>query len=267
MTERSDIKEKTMTRIRIMDMPGRKHRWLRFVLIAAPVGGILIALMSLYFLGIFPQPDNVIAMASAAANEVKSYHFSNTMQSLYTSTGVIYTETMEGDFNLPDLWQAKITLDHNYGNNWTTLEEVIAGGNLYTRYDNQVNWIVQPQPKSMTPPHPSDVFSSLKGFQKLPDEEINGVLCLHYHKVAETNIINSYAQRDPVLAHELKTGSKITEDVWFSKDDLLPRRILITPVYSKDPVQVWGKDATVAMSYMTNFRYDQPVRIEPPVKK
>jgi hypothetical protein len=266
-----DIKEVVMSRIKEKSLfPGKPGRWIRPTLITIPVVAILVALMILQPWNAFMGNQSMINKIYAASLEVKSYRFSGTSQQLNVATGEISNIHMEGKCILPNSAYERIDYGKPiYNNRYTVMETIIVNGMLFIRYDQQ-DWSA-PQPwatKSASIPGPGDWLSSFTEAQALPDEEINGVTCLHYKSVrALGEIVHKSNGVTSNPDESLKGAANVTFEAWAGKEDLLPRRIAVYTEFLKDPQKVYPQDSVVGISDVLDFYYGEPIQIEPPIVK
>ena len=197
---RSDIKEATMSKIRAADILKRPfQRLLRPALIVVPVVAILVTLLVLQPWGTSLVPRSVMAEAYAATAGLQSYRmFSSTTS---TFEGKTIEQTFELGFAAPDRYHGKITI------NGDLHEFIIIGDKQYSREPgndhlgkNEITVAVDSIPSKEDT---LKLLDSLTDLEKLPDEKIEGVDCIHYWEMVDVDrmIEEQKAKLDPMQPH------------------------------------------------------------------
>jgi len=264
---RSDIKEATMSKIKAADVLKRPiQRWRRPAFITVPIVVILVALLVLQPWGAFLGPRSVMAEAYAATESLQSYRmFSSTTA---TFEGKTIGQTFELEFAAPDRYHGKLTLDGE------THEFIIIGDKQYSRElgndhlgKSGVTVAVDSIPSKEDT---LELLDSLTDLEKLPDEKIEGIECLHYRGRVDINrmVDEQIANLDPAQPgyEEILKGleqlrnMKIEVELWIGKDDYLIRQMKKDMQVPSEDTGQW--DTSSAMWKFCDF--NEPITIEPP---
>ena len=219
-----------MTRIKINKILRKPRKWLRPALVAAPIVMVLITVSSLYLAGFFISPESIIAKAYAATNKVQSWSVDWTTWSQFSTTGGA-VETSWGTLEYAGLNHIhKISSSSGF-------ENILINDTLYLNqyYPIQLQKLTKQilQSYSIFTPGSeltSITMDSMVDIKQLPDENVDGVMCLHYQ--ANTDIeklmANQKAYLESVLTYthesiEQAINSmrlrKVSIELWIGKDD------------------------------------------------
>ncbi len=257
-------------RIMAVKVPGK---WLR----PAIIGLVAVIVLVIAFLkpwGASEEPKAVLARTQEAVADIQ-YYRSVTFVNI-TVEGETSSRQMEVDFAAPDRYHVSIT-DNNKVD-----EFIIIGETQYVTDDAFGRMMIQVFPDS----HSSilkkeatlDLLDELTAVEKLPEEEIEGIRCLHYigrldieKRIEELkrNIQKSSTESDiPVMSdeqmEEVFEGMRsidISYELWIGKDDYLLRQM---KVEQTGPSGDDGEDMFVSM-VMRYSDFNQPIVIEPPL--
>ena len=129
-----EIEEGTMSRIRRDRVFEGSRRWLRPVLVAAPVAVVAVAVLLLSLSGAFQSVASVFAEAHAAAGELASYRLTGVSYSVWLDSGEREkTTTAEAEFVAPG--SSHIIRRTNYESPLEyerTLERIVVDGRGFT---------------------------------------------------------------------------------------------------------------------------------------
>jgi len=231
-------------------------------------------------------PEAVIVKAYAATKEVKSFHFSISVTIMGWNEG---KASMEGGFLSPDRILMIIEQDGQR-------EEVRHIGNkVYERDSETGEWRTQEGPLALAAlstmqrfaesAQPKDIAERLKGLEaieRLPDEVIDGINCVHYRgrsdplKAAKERLANESDPRTKeALEQAMQTQAQmemtLVTELWIGKGDYLLRQQRVTQSMKVPPEEVdkhgtpapEGTIWTVTM-VMKFSDFNQPVEIEAP---
>ena len=260
-----------MSEIKAADALRRRFQRLRRpTLIATPIVIILVALLVLQPWGAFLEPRGIIAKAHATTMELQSYRvFSFTTYTYETKTVDI---TWEIEFAAPDCHHGKVTIDGE------VIEVIIIGDKQYTREPRGSKTVVAATKSSF--PRKEDtveLLDQLTDLEKLPDERIESVDCLHYRGKIDVERIaeEQKAKLDPKqLGYEqiLKDldrlrNMKTEVELWIGKDDYLIRQVkqyweapTLEPTSGSTEQEKWHT-ANIMWKY---YDFNEPIVIEPP---
>ena len=261
---RPDIKEATMTKIRA-DMPKRPfQRLLRPALIAVPVAAILVALLVLQPWGASPGPHSVMAEAYAATAGLQSYRM--TSSTTNTFEGEVVEQTFELEFATPDRYHGKMTLNSEMH------EFIIIDGKQYNRELDQSGNVygISLSGSILSKEDTLEILDTLTDLEKLPDEKIKGVDCLHYWGRVDIDrmVEEQMANLDPAQpgyeqmleAMEQARQMKIEIELWIGEDDYLLRQM-------KHDMQMPAENTgqlNTSSSMVKYYDFNEPIQIEPP---
>jgi hypothetical protein len=276
----SDIREATMSKINTESNKNFFKGLLRPALAAIPVVAILIALSILQPWNSFPAPQSILTRVYAATSELQSYGL--VIYSEATSDEGPVVSTMELNYSEPDRYYRKSLAGEN------TQEIIIIGDRQYINYHDSSRYMTRSAIESTiagitsmyTKETALKMLDSLTDLERLPDEIIDGMDCLHYmgridmeRQVAE-NIRSMQDNRDqfglpPLTDEDLARFEeemsylrdiKINVELWIGEDDYLIRQF-------KTDQQLPDYLGTVHRTSMT-MRYtsfNEPVSIQPPL--
>jgi hypothetical protein len=245
-----------------------------------PVPLILLALLVLLISTLLigcgssrPDPEDVIARAKDAINEVQTYRSEG--MSIHTENGETTQSSEQAEFVSPDRLRT-ITVDEG------GTEERIRIGQIEYRLDAVGNnWQVRQWPESFPFPNLAvglaEMFDSLVGLVEMPDEEIDGVDCFHYKGSIDVKARGEEekAKLDPsqrdyeerMRALEIYNQWQLSFEFWVGKEDFLLRQLKQHQevVYIKDA----GEDTEREEHHITTgtfrlFDFNQSIQIEPP---
>ncbi len=239
----TDLKEKVMSEIEGTNTKSSAWKWLRPALVTVPVAAILATLLVFQPWGMGSSPDTIFAKVAEAAENIQTYRVLNsTFGESNTSDGTI-TLNYEWlwEFVLPD--RVHVSYDLSSQRDDKSGEFYIIGDHQYYHEDNSF--------KSMSPELSANAYASLAGtpskdyalnmlqflddLQQLPDEEIDGIACLHYSGVP-------------------KLGN-IPIEIWIGKDDYLIRQMM----------QKNESENSTATSTIRYYDFNADIVIEPPL--
>lgn len=225
-----------------------------------------------------PSPEEVIAGATDAANELQTYRFE--MTGTTTQDGETNYFNMQGEFVSPDRLHVVMTSDGD------TQESIIIGQQAYRRAPDSDRWEVDESSAAIALATGTtrwlastvEILDSLIGVVELRDEKIGGVSCFHYRGSVdmESRVQEQIANLDPTLPDYEEMGRYIEQqcqweqdfEFWISKEDYLLRQVDMQyeMVYTEDV----GEDTEWEERYTANytlrfFDFNQPITIEPPV--
>lgn len=246
-----DFKEAVMSKIKGTNTGGSKLKWLRPAIISVPVVAIMIALLIIQPWNPVNGPKGVLANIIAASENIQSYRVVN----YYTSTPLYEPDAKPTileriwEFVLPD--RAHVIFNNSYDstNNGVvsrideTSEFYVIGESLYYLIDNDMDTFlgrINPIIYSGGIPSKENALGLLQfmgELQQLPDENIDGVDCLHYTVISRWD--------------------DISLEAWIGKDDYLIRQI--TQSYEDDK----GKEISTYSTKYYDFNTD--ITIEPPL--
>lgn len=198
-------------------------------------------------------PKEVVAKACDVTSEVKSYRV--TVSTISTLEGQTSETFFETEFVRPDRWHTKITTDGRWH------EFINIGDKQYSRHSDRMEWRLCNVPVHgeggvVTEwcagyvedfQHP-DLLTDL---EKLSDERIDGVECLHYRGKVDVD-----------------TEWRTDVELWIGKDDYLIRQMKSDtqmPVAESTSRGVEEEKWCMISSLAKYYDFNQPIGIEPPV--
>lgn len=219
------------------------------------------------------DPQTVMAAASAAASDFKSYRLSVTVR--HTANGGDSQGSIEGEFSAPDCYHYKENLTGGQGQ-----EFIVIGDKQYV-YNADVSPLtitgsIRGLFSIVSPETTFEIMDGLTGVQQMPDETVEGVSCLHYQgtediekqiaeekrSIQEANAKAGTQMSDEDLDRMFEGMQviKVEVELWIGKEDYLIRQLV-------QKTQIPGENqetvsSTINYSY---FDFNQPVDIEPPV--
>ena len=260
-----DIKEVTMSRIKATDIIKPFRRWIRPALVAVPVVAILVALLVLHPWSTSLDPGGLIAKAYAATTELQSYRMFSSIKS--TLEGKTSEATFETEFVAPDRYRGKATTNGDW------VEFIIIGDKQYIRDSDpsRTTSVGVLSGSILSKEDTLRLLDRLTDLEKLLDEMIDGVDCLHYKgriDMART-VEEQMANLDPAQpgyeqmleAMEQLRQMKTEVELWIGKDDYLIRQI-------KYDMQVPSEDSgqwDTLSSKVQYYDFNEPIEIKPPV--
>jgi len=262
---RSDIKEATMSKIKAADVLKRPiQRWRRPAFITVPIMVILVALLVLHPWSASPGPRGLIAEAHAALASLQSYRVAGSITN--TFDGETFKVAFEMEYVAPDRSQGKITVD-------SELQEFIVIGDKQYRQDlrsDRSRCVAISLDYIPSKEHTLEVLDSLTDLEKLPDEKIDSVVCIHYRGRVDIDrmVDEQIANLDPeqpgyeeiLKGLEQLRNMKIEVELWIGRDDYLIRQM-------KNDMQVPSEDTgqwDTSSAMWKFYDFNEPITIEPP---
>jgi hypothetical protein len=115
------------------------------------------------------------------------------------------------------------------------------------------------------------LLDTLTNLEKLPDEGIEGIDCVHYRGGADVDraVDEQVANLDPAQpgyeemleAMERARQTKIEIELWIGKDDYLIRQMKFDTQAPPEDIGGWDTSSSMVRYY----DFDKPIKIEPPV--
>ena len=226
-----DITAAVMTRIKINKILRKPRKWLRPTLAAMPIVMVLITVSSLYLAGFFISPESIIAKAYAATDKVQSWRVGYTSYLQYSTTG---NAVEVGSSTLQYAGQNLIQTNSSSG-----FEFILINDTLYLNDSSNPQFQELELAKKIlqgysfyTPgsDRTSITLDSMVDIKQLPDENVDGVQCLHYQ--ANTDIEKlmadqkAYFGSNPIFTKEFRERvinsmrlRKVSIELWIGKDD------------------------------------------------
>jgi hypothetical protein len=264
----SDIKATTMSEIKEVDIRRGVRRWLRPVLTAAPIIVILVALMIWQPWSSIPGSQSVMAKAQDAIASLQSYRV------VHTGDAEGETYEVEIEFVAPDSYHYLRTGDEN------NLEFILIGDEQYFKDITQSPLEIA----TWSPTYGYSLLISkeytlmmldyLTDIQELPDETIDGTVCLHYKGTYDIEKqIRSMYEGDsemgipPISEEELEErleewreeAGTITIELWIGKDDYLIRQ------WIHDNQRPGDGGVQSSVMNISLYDFNEPFTIEAPV--
>ena len=252
----------------ISETKSRFQKWLRPALGAAAVVIVLAILLVTQPWGLSLQ--SVIARAYATTENLQSYRvFSFTTYMYETKTVDI---TWEIEFAAPDCYHVRVTVDDDVN------EVIIIGDKQYAREPRGGKVIASVIEKSF--PGKEDtlrLLDQLTDLEKLLDESVEGIECLHYRGRidAERIVEKQKAKLDPeqigynqiLKGLERLRNAKTEVELWIGKDDYLIRQVKqywefpkVETASRSTEQEIWHT-ANIMWKY---YDLNEPIEIEPP---
>ena len=234
-------------------------RWKHPALIAAPIVIILVALLVMQPWSAFLGPGAVMAKAYAATTELQSYRMSSSIKSMLE--GKTSEATFEMEFVAPDRHRGKATTNGDW------VEFIIIGDKQYIRDSDpsRTTSVGISSSSILSREDTLKIIDSLTDLEKLPDEKIEGVDCVHYRGRVDIDrmIEEQKAKLDPRTPHyeEMLKGledmrnMKTEVGLWVGKEDYLIRQL------RQDMEVPLEGTSRVMMRY---YDFNEPITIEPP---
>ncbi len=261
-----DIKATMMSRIKSARFAKKPNKtWKIRALVTVPVVAVLIALLIIQPWNSHIGPQNVLAKAHDAIAAIESYRFA-----LTRSTDGDITGTYDVEFVSPDRYHVKQT------ENGETKESIFLGDRQYFNGDFEFFMLLHAQTNSyarmITREATLQWLDRMGDIEELPDEEVEGVRCLHYRGVYDIEKVlrsmeEGRAERGmPPLGEEEfqeeleKLRSNIGEriiELWIGRDDYLLRQMVMD---TREP------DSNIAHQLTYKFYdFNEPITIEAPL--
>lgn len=235
--------------LKIKGTKPRTRKWLRPALVSFPIIAIMIALLIIQPWSATNGHQGVLAKVITASEDIQSYRVAR-----YWSSRPINRPDAEPivserfwEFILPD--RAHAVFNHSYNsisNGVVTLIEesgefFIIGNSLYSRTDNDRGMslgngnVFALSGGIPTKEHGLGILQFMFELQQLPDENIDGVDCLHYKGIP-------------------KLGN-IPAEIWIGKDDYFIRQI----------TQIHEGDYELSTYSTRYYDFNTDITIEPPL--
>jgi hypothetical protein len=187
--------------------------------------------------------------------------------SSYSADGETQETTWEGEFAAPDRWRVKITTE---AGKWC--EATRIGEQSYVRASHMPDsgaaaggaaCVMGSMTEELEP------LELLIDLERLPDEEIDNVQCLHYRGRMDMDALvqreeaSTGSQLPPELWELMRRGSMEVE-LWVGKDDYLIRQMKrldhMPELEAGTAQEKWMRQSTVLRFY----DFNEPISIEPP---
>lgn len=254
----SDFTEATIIKIKALDtVKSVFQKWLRPALAAGSVVVILAILLVTQPWGVSPQ--SVMAKAYTATTELQSYRMFSSIKS--TLEGKTSEATFETEFVAPDRHRGKATMNGDW------VEFIIIGDKQYIRDSDpsRTTSVGVSSSSILSKEDTLKIIDSLTDLEKLPDEKIEGVDCIHYWGMVDVDrvIEEQKAKLDPRQPHyqemlkglEDMRGMKVQVELWIGKEDYLIRQL------RQDMEVPLEGTSRVTVKY---YDFNEPITIEPP---
>lgn len=222
-----------------------------------------------------PNPEELIAKAQVAINEVESYRIE--MTTIVTENGKTTQSSYQGEFVSPDrLHMIKIDEDGNEAS-------IRIGQTEYNQNANSNNWEVRQWPESFPFYNPAVTLvkelDSLVGLVRMSDEDINSVDCFHYKGSIDTDaqVDEAIAKLDPSkpgyeerikLLELSRRPQQFTLEFWIDKEDHLLRQLkqyqdmVFIEDIGEDTKREEHINAVIAYRF---FDFNQSIQIKAPI--
>lgn len=248
---------------------------------------VLAAFLLWYGLTTSLSPQAALANAYTTTTGLRSAHIvmEQIMQTSRDGQPITQVWHSEGDFQFPDRMRMTTKYDGQ------TMEMVTIGRKVYTRPAGQTTWQVQTLPPfvpgSFADVPTPDLESMLEqmrtagNVEQLPDEEVDGVLCLHYRWQvdfgrARQQLRQQLNAQDPEVKTWLETLDRMEVqsqpglDYWLGRQDNRVRQFRMHYVFSL-PMPSGPAGGVLSSPYSMTITtrlsdFDKPVYIQPPVE-
>jgi len=233
-------------------------KWLR------PALGVTAAMIVLAILLITQpwglSPQSVMAKAYAATTELQSYRMFSSIKS--TLEGKTSEATFETEFVAPDRHRGKATTNGDW------VEFIIIGDKQYIRDSDpsRTTSVGVSSSSILSKEDALEIIDSLTDLEKLPDEKIENVDCIHYRGTVDVGrvIEEQKAKLNPTQPHyeEMLKGledmrnMKTEVELWIGKEDYLIRQL------RQDMEVPMEGTSRVTVKY---YDFNEPITIEPPL--
>ena len=233
------------------------------------------------------SPREAVSKGCATTNTVKSYRVLM-VETVSTREGEILETTVETEFASPDRWHVKIARDGSWR------EFINIGHKQYVRDSDRMQWRLCSMSLHSEGGEVSEgpcleiveeIFQRpelLIGLEKLPDEEIDGVQCIHYRgKLDVDSIIEEYEARletqlDPSSPEYQKALKRLEQqerwetviELWIGKDDYLIRQKksdTLMPAIEPGTGEAEEEKYYARGSLEKYYDFHEPIKIKPPV--
>lgn len=279
-----DITRKTMERIHGIGIPAPARHWLKPVLVGVPVAGFLITFLILNFTGFFLNTESVIARAFEETAAVTSYRALGDFMVTNTETGEIkHVEFAEWEYSAPDRFHSLIG---RYGG-YYSYDTIYIGNDVYTYVlhreirEEDLHGYQESVPSTEKT---LEAFSLLKDIERVEDEVIDGVGCLHYRGTIDGDKYNEkmrQAREEMVLrSFPDLTGEEldrfiepmerrwremtVTHDIWIGKNDYLIRQWTESGLGGSYNIWPGAETSSTTIRY---FDFNEEIVIEAPLDK
>jgi hypothetical protein len=278
-----DIREATMSKIKMVKVPVGLRRWLRPALVAAPILVVLITLLSLYLSGFFLS-TGVIAKAYAAMEGVRSYRLtSNGYHKELETDELVHSWRASLEYVSPDRYHLIAGYPEGYLDEYLN-EAITIGDQVYIRVAHSVPDVEEFGEFTPSREQTLETLDIIVEIEAMPDEVIDGADYYHYRGMADIEKwlekgrparerrLQGMIDRNPGL--NLEDALKAAEDgwrtreveyeLWISKDDYLIRRWkeTIQPLPGEPPIANRYHTLVTVFDY---YDFNEPIVIEPPL--
>jgi outer membrane lipoprotein-sorting protein len=256
-----DITGTVMTKIHSRPVPPKMNwyrGWRRPVLAAIPLAAIIVVLLVLSPWNTVPGIDTVMAKASDAVARIQSYQ--STFVNTTIQEGLTIQQTAQWGFSGLNRWHETLTLEEE------TYEIIIIGDTKYVRNPpNHRLTLADLIPSAPAKGEALQILQSLDNLEKLPQERIEGKVCLHFKGNIDMErrimqVKNTLDPRNAGYAETLRQLEGLREvkaevEVWIDKADYFIRKV------EQNTVSPQGQYTSVN----TYRNFNQPVTIDPPI--
>jgi hypothetical protein len=203
--------------------------------------------------------------ARVATAKVQSYRLTGT--AAYSSGSEVSRMTWQGEYAAPDRHRMRASLEDG---RWC--EAFRIGEESYVHTSDEPEVVGDEGGMACEVLPISEVLSTLDylvDFEPLPDEEIDGVECIHYRGSVDADALAQSweaesVQEPPAEAVDLMRQQSIEIELWVGKEDYLIRQMKTDarlPGYDPATGQVtWAAQS----SFVQFYDFNEPIVIEPP---
>jgi hypothetical protein len=275
-----DIKQATMSKIKMANAPAKLRRWLRPALVAASIIIILAIVLPLQLSGSPDDFSSVIAKAYAATEKLESYRLTyNEYHKKQEAGELVHSWYCNLEYVNPDRYHSVVGYPEEYQKGFRK-ERTIIGDQVYT-------WGASSAPNmealgqfTPTKEQTLELLTMLIDMETMPDETMDGVDCYHYkgkvdiekllawERPAREQRFKDALERypDPGIfdleemikkAEDMWRRSEIAYEFWIGKDDYLIRQW-------KQVIQPLLQCHTY-VTIINYYDFNEPIVIEPPL--
>jgi hypothetical protein len=222
-----------------------------------------------------PSPEEVIARAIDAIDELQTYRFE--MTGTMTMEGKTSHDSMQGEFVSPDRLHVTTTSNEE-------TEEGIRIGQTQYQLSHNGEWEMHEWSAALSfvsinwAATVAELLDTLVELVELGDEKIDGVSCFHYRGNIdiEAQLEEQIANLDSTLPgyeeqlrlYEQLIQSEHHVEFWVGKGDYLLRRL--DTQHDVTYTEYWGEDTEnekhINSTYSLRFfDFNEPIQIDPPV--
>jgi hypothetical protein len=283
-----DIKQATMSKIKMAKAPAKLRRWLRPALVGIPVIAILATVLPLYLSDSSPSPAGVLAKAYAAVGKLESYRYSkDEYTQLHETDEPVHSFHVDLEYVSPDRYHitSEITEEYSHQDARRT-EEIVIGDKLYT-YKSYIYHLRNSEFYNQFAPTKEKTEGALDVLTKIEtmaDEDIDGTDCYHYKGDVDIEkwldwtrsnlerLLKGIIERYPGIfdfeemirtVEDMWRTYERTYEFWIGKDDYLIRQWKLTNRDLTDKSVVGYPYKIVA--YIKYYDFNEPIAIEPPL--